>query len=76
VVRLKQAGDIFGIEPLGPGREADEVGKENRDELALVPWRRGHDLSLGGGRGSTADDACASGQGARRSPSRYSYRLR
>jgi hypothetical protein len=37
VVGAEDRLDVFGVERLGAGGEADEVGKENRHHLALAP---------------------------------------
>jgi len=36
VVRRQHAADILGVEPLGLGREADEVDEDDRDGLPLL----------------------------------------
>ena len=36
VVRREQRAHVLGVELLGAGREADEVGEEHRDDLALL----------------------------------------
>ncbi len=40
VVRREQASDVFGVELFGTPREADEVGEEDADDLALLEDRR------------------------------------
>jgi len=49
VVRAEQADDVFGIHLLGARGEADQVGEEDGDDLALLA-RCCHGLSLGGQR--------------------------
>ena len=44
VVRLEHGAHVLGVELLGPRREADEVGEEDGDDLALLP--RGLDRLL------------------------------
>ena len=41
VVRRQQRAHVLGVEPLGARREADEVGEEDGDDLALLPRRLG-----------------------------------
>ncbi len=41
VVRRKQRAHILGIHRLHARREADEIGEQDRDDLALLPGRRG-----------------------------------
>ena len=40
VVRREHRADLFGIEPLGPGGEADQVDEDDGDDPPLVPRRR------------------------------------
>ena len=44
VVRGEQAADVLGIELLGAGGEADEIGEEHRHDLALLAHRRRRSL--------------------------------
>ncbi len=44
VVRGEQAADVLGIELLGAGGEADEIGEEHRHDLALLARGRGRSL--------------------------------
>jgi hypothetical protein len=46
VIRPEQAHDVLGVHLLGAGGEADEVGEEHGDDLALLA-RCSHGLSLG-----------------------------
>ncbi len=41
VVQTVTVADVFWICPVGPRRGADLIDEENRDELALLPRRRG-----------------------------------
>ena len=41
VVRREARTHVFGVEPLGRGRRADEVGEENADHLSLLPGCHG-----------------------------------
>jgi len=44
VVRSEQPAHVLGIELLGAGGEADEIGEEHRHDLALLARRRGRSL--------------------------------
>ena len=39
VVRTQDRVDVLGVDRLGARREADEVAEDDRDDLALAPWR-------------------------------------
>ena len=47
VVGGEQAADVLGIELLGEGREADEVGEEDRHDLALLARCRSRRFECG-----------------------------
>ena len=40
VVRREHCADLLGVEPLGPGREPDQVDEDDSDDPPLVPGRR------------------------------------
>ncbi len=44
VVRSEQSADVLGVELLGAGGEADEIGEEHRHDLALLAHRRRRSL--------------------------------
>jgi DNA-binding CsgD family transcriptional regulator len=44
VVRSEQPAHVLGIELLGAGGEADQIGEEHRHDLALFTHRRGGSL--------------------------------
>jgi hypothetical protein len=41
VVRPQDRFHVFGVELLGAGSEADQVGEQNRHDLALAPALHG-----------------------------------
>ena len=46
MVGVENRLDVLGVESLGARREADEVGEEDGDDLALPPTDVGHVPSL------------------------------
>ena len=38
VIPVEQRADVFGVATVGPAGEAHEIGEENRDDLALLPF--------------------------------------
>ena len=57
-VRREHGAHVLGVEPLGPSGEADEIGEENRDDLALFTSGR---LLGCEGRGAPVAEAGAFG---------------
>jgi hypothetical protein len=53
IVRREQRTHVLGVEPLGARRKADQVGKQDRDHLALLV----HGARRSGRQGSTAKRA-------------------
>src|SRR6185436_9707058 len=47
VIRREQCPDVLGIELLGARGEADEIGEENGDDLALLTPGRNRGIELG-----------------------------
>ena len=46
VIRPQHGRDVLRVERLGPRCEADEVGEEDRDDLALLARRRAHAIAV------------------------------